>query len=512
MVTIVVDSGRLRWHIGYAGDDSATCFSPGDSELLAYHDEAALQDRWQENVSLLADFVRQDIRRREQHQEVQSVEHEPFDGCVLFTCSACDDSESKHVRDIMAMAFAPDSDLGISHVDIVPQEILMLYSSGRTTGLVVNLGVDVTIVGVYEGHLLGETVRRAPMVASEDVYIADAAKWEERTQLAGLVSEALEAAPVDVRRDLAGNIVVGGGRWGGWPGFKDHLKARLDVQWDAAHPPDQGHGSRRVKVTMPPEAGQSAWLGGSILASLGVSKSFMRNRESWCASDPSGIKPSDLADRWKPAWLALPPDRALDSDARMALARERVRAAPSLCATLPADLQDAVAERVAQLRDLDVPAIRTTAYLPPPEVVGAAALEERLGRARILAAERSVASAAAAQGASRSTRGHDSPPQPLEGQRRPSASIIFSRDGVLVEGAVDQAAVGEQGQSGGAPLAWLAKCAEEFGAKVAAGERWLVKPVPQPWRGNHGNHGYRVGDTMRYTPPLWRWLTRRPHD
>ena len=506
MVAIVVDSGRLRWHIGYAGDDSATCFSPGNSELLAHHDEAALQDRWQENVSLLADYIRQDIRRREQHQEVQSVdEDEHFDGCVLFTCSACDDSESKHVLNIMGMVFAPEGDqgdlgdLGISHIDIVPQEILMLYNSGRTTGLVVNLGVDVTIVGVYEGHVLGETVRRAPMVASEDVYVADAAKWEERTQLAALVSEALEAAPVDVRRDLAGNVVVGGGRWGGWPGFKDHLKARLDAQWAAAHPPDQGHGSRPVKVIMPPEAGQSAWIGGSILASLGAYKNaFMRKRESWCASDPSGSEPSDLADHWKPAWLALPPDRAMDYDARMALARERVRAAPSLCATLPADLQDAVAERVAQLRYPDVPAIRTTAYLPPPEVVGAAALEERLGRARILAAERSVASVAAAQDAPRSTRGHESPPQTLEGQRRPPASIVFSRNGSPC--GVDQVAVGEQGQSGGAPLAWLARCARELAAKVAAGERWLVKPVPQPSRGYHANYGYRVGDTM-FTRP-----------
>ena len=504
MVAIVVDSGRLRWHIGKAGDDSATCFSPGNSELLHHHG-VALQDRWRENVSLLADYI-QAIRRREQHQEggeVQFVEDEHFDGCVLFTCSACDDSESFIVRDIMAMAFAPDSNLGISHVDIVPQEILMLYSSGRTTGLVVNLGVDITIVGIYEGHLLGETVRRAPMVAFEDVYIADAAKWEEQTQLAALVSEALEAAPIDVRRDLAGSIVVGGGRWGGWPGFKDHLKSRLDVQWAAAHQTDQGHGSRAVKVIMPPEAGQSAWIGGSILASLSAyNNAFMRNREQWCAGGLSGGEPSELTDRWKPAWLALPPDRASDSDARMALARERVRAAPSLCATLPADLQDTVAERVAQqLRYPDVQAIRTTAYLPPPEVVGAAALEERLARARILAADRSVASAAAAQDALRSTRGH-SPPRPLGGQQRPLASIVFSHDGVVVEGGIDQAAVGQQGQSGGTPLAWLARCAKELDAKAAAGERWLVKPVLQPGRGYHGNYGYRVGDIM-FT---------RPHD
>uniref|UniRef100_A0A7S2E3G8 Actin-related protein 8 n=1 Tax=Haptolina brevifila TaxID=156173 RepID=A0A7S2E3G8_9EUKA len=351
MTALVVDSGRLHFLIGNAGDDSPTSFTPQSGEAVypTHDDSKALQQRWEANVSIFAEHTRQAIDRQEQTDE-------EFNSCALFTCSVCDDSESKHVRDVLSTVLAPDS--GVSYLDIVPQEILIMYANGRTTGLVVNLGLDVTVMGMYEGHVLGETVRRAPMVASEDAFLADAAKWEQRMQLAALVSEALEAAPVDVRCDLATNILVGGGRWGGWPGLKEHLKAHLEELWAARRPAVKA----KVKVVMPPEAALSSWIGGSILASLGnYQNSQMRNRGQWLASEPS-TRPK----RWKPPMLSMPPDREMDYDVRKVRARVLVHAAPSLCAKLPEELQDAIAERVAHLGYPHMPAVRTTACIPPP--------------------------------------------------------------------------------------------------------------------------------------------------
>ena len=163
MVSLVIDSGRLNWRIGDAGDDSASSFTCRCDDCTAadaypaHGDARALQARWESNLSLLKEYVH--MKSLQQEDGVQE-EDEQFDGSALFTCSACDDSQSQHIRDILSAVYSPESTLGITYCDIVPQEILILCSSGRTTGLVVNLGFDVTVVGVSDGQLLGETVRR----------------------------------------------------------------------------------------------------------------------------------------------------------------------------------------------------------------------------------------------------------------------------------------------------------------------------------------------------------------
>lgn len=93
--------------------------------------------------------------------------------------------------------------------------------------------------------------------------------------LGSLLAEAIEAAPIDVRRDLLRNVIVCGGRWGGWPKLREHLCAQLD-EWllrRRASQPTMRDGQANpmmAKVIHPPEAGASAWIGGSILGSLSV--------------------------------------------------------------------------------------------------------------------------------------------------------------------------------------------------------------------------------------------------
>ena len=87
--------------------------------------------------------------------------------------------------------------------------------------------------------------------------------------------------------------------------------------------------------------------------------------------------------------------------------------------------------------------------------------------------------AAHAGTASGARSGGQQSPNGLESE--PSAPAIgFSADGVFAE-RDDETVRGSQSRAmSRAPLAGLARCFEEVSAKVAAGERWLTKPVLLP--------------------------------
>jgi hypothetical protein len=370
---LVVDSGRLHWWIGQAGMDSPdNGLTYTGYSFPAHGDSASMAERLQLNWSLL-----------EQHV----AEHRTaLDKTALFVCSVCDDVESDHVRNIADTLFAPDSSRpglrgDLSYLQVVPQELLILYASGHTTGLVINLGFDLTICGVYEGHLLGETVRRVPMVASENVFSADPDAWEERTRLGSLLTSAVEAAPIDTRRDLLRSILIGGGRWGGWRNLQAHLHRQIDG-WLATRRQGERSGAVRtpmaIKVIQPPESGASAWMGGSILGSLGNRSYSMISADEWRDRDLALVQRR---------WRLVEPDRAKESRERRRLALERVQAAESLCAKLPAELQHIIVELVGEaLRWPELPPLTASNFLPPAEVVGWEAMLQRRQRAAAAAA------------------------------------------------------------------------------------------------------------------------------
>ena len=342
MPALVVDAGRLHFLVGLAGEDSPDAGMPSrqtayDASFFPLHrDHKALCERRGANWSLLEEYVSTlSVDPSNDDDDTQ------FDTIALITCTIFDDAESEHIRDMADHVFAPESPLRIRYVHFVLQELLILYSSGRTTGLVVNMGHDLTIVGVYEGHMLGETARRVPMTASENVFLASADEWEKAMQLTTLVGSAVMAAPIDTRRDLLSNVIIGGGRWGGWPHLASHLTSRLEgwLAWRltataalpsttaqsysglasaigakrrehsqapcGSSPPSapplaievEGNSSGpssdhmayppkipttkppKVVVIQPPEAGASVWIGGSILAST------MRSRVPYLTAD-----------------------------------------------------------------------------------------------------------------------------------------------------------------------------------------------------------------------------------
>jgi len=77
-------------------------------------------------------------------------------------------------------------------------EVLALYATGRTAGLSVNLGSNITAMAVYEGYLIESASRSFPWPRDADALMP---------QLVSMIIEAIEACPPDAQKDLATNIV-----------------------------------------------------------------------------------------------------------------------------------------------------------------------------------------------------------------------------------------------------------------------------------------------------------------
>ena len=212
-----------------------------------------------------------------------------------------------------------------------------------------------------------------------------------------LIVSAVSAAPIDLRRDLLQNIVVGGGRWGGWANLAQRLETRL-AECLRAHYGPGAYRLPRIKVIKPPEAGASIWMGGSILASIMRSRVPYITADTWRATVEArrrrkgqAAKETTAADAGAPdgdcpphllrqdsaplfaserahAWDAalLPAAKEAWEVAARERARELVSAAPSLSAALPPELCDLVVDALAQhvMQPCD---LRAAAYLPPAE-------------------------------------------------------------------------------------------------------------------------------------------------
>jgi actin len=232
--------------------------------------------------------------------------------------------------------------------------LLDLFGSGRTTGIVVDIGDTVTqIVPIYEGHKLSFAMRRqnlggrilanwlASLLTERGFYASSFLEREivrdmkekctyvaldfdaemqkaapirgleisyrprrgslieiaterfrcpdllfrprlnglEFTGIHKLVFGCINKSGVDLDKDLYRNIVLAGGSTM-FPGFPERLEKEIV---------DRAPVRTNVKVIAPPERKYSAWIGGSILASLATFPQLVITHEEYNEHGPSII-------------------------------------------------------------------------------------------------------------------------------------------------------------------------------------------------------------------------------
>ncbi|KAF8681432.1 cytoskeleton organization [Rhizoctonia solani] len=88
---------------------------------------------------------------------------------------------------------------------------------------------------------------------------------------------------LDVRRDLAANIVLSGGTTM-YPGIADRMQKELTALLPS---------SMKVKIVAPPERKYSVWIGGSILASLSTFQNLWCSKQEYDESGPGIVHRSE---------------------------------------------------------------------------------------------------------------------------------------------------------------------------------------------------------------------------
>jgi len=92
-----------------------------------------------------------------------------------------------------------------------------------------------------------------------------------------LLFESIMECDVDIRNDLFNNIVISGGSTM-FPGFAERMQKEI-----IALAPD----SAKIKITAPPERKYSAWIGGSIWASLSTFEEMCISKNEYQEAGPS---------------------------------------------------------------------------------------------------------------------------------------------------------------------------------------------------------------------------------
>jgi len=110
-----------------------------------------------------------------------------------------------------------------------------------------------------------------------EVYFTPSLAGLEEAGIAHQVNESIKSVEISLRRDLYGNIVLSGGSTL-FTGFADRLQNDMSKLVAS---------SMKLKVIAPPERKYSAWIGGSIMASLSTFQQVWMSKEEYDESGPS---------------------------------------------------------------------------------------------------------------------------------------------------------------------------------------------------------------------------------
>ncbi|KAE8347452.1 hypothetical protein BDV24DRAFT_146944 [Aspergillus arachidicola] len=206
---------------------------------------------------------------------------------------------------------------------VANQPVLSLYAAGLTTGVAIESGDGLTqVVPVIEGYSTSNTFSRIDDLAGTDItnYLANTLNCEDQvaaeikekcccvaldfdSELAAgeeqtfdlpdgqqpgrildiaqrgiheVVNDAIQQYDFHLQEQLYGNIVPAGGSTL-FPGFIDHLE--LEISGLAP--------SAKTNVIVPKDQQYSAWVGGSVLASLSTFQNLWISKEDYDENGPS---------------------------------------------------------------------------------------------------------------------------------------------------------------------------------------------------------------------------------
>ncbi|KAJ5073813.1 hypothetical protein M0811_08377 [Anaeramoeba ignava] len=193
--------------------------------------------------------------------------------------------------------------------------VLALLASGRTTGIIIEMGYQVcNSVPIYEGNALNDSVLRMN-IGGKDLtdYLQENIKSERgysftttyereivkdikeklcyeikdlellnlyfkpsfigmsQQGIHEMIYNSIMKCDEEIRKEMFGNIVLSGGT-----SMFQGIKERIEKEINELSPKDM-----KIKVISPPERKYSVWIGGSILSSLSIFKNLSISKEEY---------------------------------------------------------------------------------------------------------------------------------------------------------------------------------------------------------------------------------------
>lgn len=184
------------------------------------------------------------------------------------------------IKDIMLNKYMFDS------IQIYNQQLLSLYSVGKNTGIVVDIGHDITkIVPIYDSHIINYAIIYSPLtgklinnflkkqgvisnnydkIKKKIIKSPDSKLYDilfnpllidyDIDNLATIVMKAIDLCPIDLKIILSQNIILIGGT-SSIPGLCKELKKNIKDAYN-------------VKIFGPKNRHFASWIGGSTLSCL----------------------------------------------------------------------------------------------------------------------------------------------------------------------------------------------------------------------------------------------------